>query len=398
MSGERILRALSVGCAMLMVLTGLTMFVGADKDDEKVRVIVLFKEKVDEDLVKKHGGSSLAEFSIIPGVVTELTADEIKELRKSDRVKAVEEDAEATIMGDVDDDAKGKPSQPPAPTDWGVYRIYADAVWGTENTGGGVKVAVLDTGIDLDHPDLGTVNHGPDLINGDNVPDDDNGHGTHCAGIIAAQHNTFGVKGVAPGVELWAVKVLNSRGSGSYSAIIAGIEWAASNNMQVISMSLSGTSNLVSLEMACNNAKASGVVIVAAAGNSGNTRAQYPAAYSSVISVGATDSADARASWSSYGPNLDLMAPGVSIKSTFLGGTYAAMSGTSMACPHVSGTAALVLTTSVPTGYDSDEDGIWDPAEVQDCLQQTATNMGAAGWDKYTGNGLVNAYDAAGGL
>jgi len=386
MANAKILRALSVGCVLLMVLTGLTMLVAADDDEEKVRCIVLFNEKVDKDLVKKHGGSITTEFTIIPGVVTELTQDEIKELKKSDKVKAVEEDAEATIMGEVDEDGKGKPSPPPTPTDWGVYKINADDAWAI-STGTGVKVAVLDTGIDIDHKDLGTVYSGYDFINDDDDASDDNGHGTHCAGIIAAQKDGSGVTGVAPDVVLYAVKVLNAQGSGSYTAIIAGIQWATTNGMQVISMSLSGTSNLASLETACINAKASGVVIVAAAGNSGNTRAQYPAAYSSVISVGATDSSDAKAKWSSYGANLDLMAPGVSIRSTYMGDTYASMSGTSMACPHVAGTAALVLSSH--SGYS--------PDEVQECLQQTALDLKTDGWDQYTGYGRVDALAALGG-
>ena len=375
-----------MGCALLMVLSGLTMMVGADKSEDKVRVLVLFDEKVDKDLIKKHGGSIIEEFTIAPGVLTELTQDEMKELKKSAKVKAVEEDAAAEIQGQVDDEGKGKPSPPPAASDWGIEKIQADHAW-TISKGTGVKIAVLDTGIDIDHDDLGTVYSGWDYINNDNDANDDNGHGTHCAGIIAAQVNTFGVDGVAPEAILYAVKVLDSKGSGSYSAIINGIQWAKTNKMDVISMSLSGTSASSLLEAACNEAKTSGIVIVAAAGNSGNTRTQYPAAYASVISVGATDSSDARASFSSYGNNLDLMAPGVSILSTYLNNQYAGMSGTSMACPHVAGTAALVLCTYP----DLDPDG------VQSQLQNTATNLGTAGWDKYTGYGLVNAYAAVGG-
>jgi len=396
MAEARILKALSVGCVMLLVLMGCSMFVAAKKDEEKVRCIVLFKDKVDKKLVEDCNGEITDTYDIIPGLVADMTRDDMKELKKSDKVKAVEEDAEAEILGNVDDEGKGKPGPAPTPTDWGVYKINADVVWPT-NTGADIKVAVLDTGIDLDHTDLGTVYKGPDLINNDGIPDDDNGHGTHCAGIIAAQHNGIGVNGVAPDVELWAVKVLNSGGSGSYSVIISGINWAMNNHMQVISMSLSGTSASSALEAACNNAKAAGVVIVAAAGNSGNTRTQYPAAYASVISVGATDSNDAMASWSSYGSNLDLMAPGVNILSTYNNGGYSSMSGTSMACPHVAGTVALILKTgSARAKLFGDKDDIWDPDDVQDCLQKTATDMKTSGWDKYTGYGLVNAQKAVG--
>ncbi|MBM4249123.1 MAG: S8 family peptidase [Euryarchaeota archaeon] len=384
MSGKRNLRVLSAAVVLVVVLSCLSLLAGAEKDEKEVRVIVLFKDKVDKDLVKKHGGSIIDEYTIIPGLVSELTQDEINELRKSAKVKSVDEDSTAEIMGEVDEDGKGKPSPPPPATDWGVSRINADDVWEIPNTGSGVKVAVLDTGIDLDHKDLGTVYSGWDFINNDANADDDNGHGTHCAGIIGALDDGNGVSGVAPGVTLYAVKVLDSKGSGPYSVIIDGIEWAVSNDMQVISMSLSGTYNSAALEAACDNARAEGIVIVAAAGNSGNTRAQYPAAYSSVISVGATDSTDARAKFSSYGSTLDLMAPGVNILSTYPNDRYAGMSGTSMACPHVSGTVALVLYAH--SG--------WNPDQVQTCLQKTAYDLDSIGWDKYTGYGLVDALAA----
>lgn len=388
MSKSKNLARASVLCVFLMVATCFSMVVMAKQDDEKVRCIVLFKDKVDRKLVEDNGGEILDTYEIIPGVVTELTKGEMKELKKSDKVKAVEEDAYAEIMDDLNAEGKGKPTPPPTPPElqWGVDRIDADKLWTPQITGLGVRVAVLDTGIDLDHPDLGTVKKGPDYINNDLVPDDDNGHGTHCAGIIAAQHNGFGVKGVAPGVELWAVKVLNKQGSGSYSVIIKGIEWATNNNnIQVISMSLGGTLDSAPLKAACDAAYAKGIIVIAAAGNNqAGRKVIYPAAYSSVIAVSATNSDDTVASYSSIGAEIDLAAPGTNIYSTYKGGGYATMSGTSMACPHVAGTAALILKDH-------------DFASTMAALYAYAEDLGTGDRDNYYGNGLVDAENSYNG-
>jgi subtilisin/minor extracellular protease Epr len=188
-------------------------------------------------------------------------------------------------------------------------------------------VAILDTGIDYEHSDLNdNYIGGYDFANNDLEPMDDNGHGTHCAGIVAAEDNEGGVVGVAPEADLYAVKVLDSVGNGYM--------------MDVISMSFGSNLGSTSLETACDNAYSSGVLVVAAAGNDGNPSGEgdnvdYPARCDSVIAVAATDSNDNRAIWSSTGPDVELAAPGVSIYSTYLGGGYATMSGTSMACPHV---------------------------------------------------------------
>ena len=174
---------------------------------------------------------------------------------------------------------------------------------------------------------------------------DDNGHGTHVAGTVAALDNEIGVIGVAPQAELYAIKVLDQNGSGSYSDIIAGIEWAIDNNMNIINMSLGGTAKSRTLEKAVNKAYESGILLVAAAGNNGYAKKgtiTYPAAYDSVIAVGAVDQNNNRASFSSVGRQLELMAPGVSILSTVPDNGYESYNGTSMASPHVAGVAALV--------------------------------------------------------
>ena len=221
---------------------------------------------------------------------------------------------------------------------WGVDRIDADQVHGADITGIGVKVAILDSGIDYDHPDLDICYiDGWDFVNGDDDPWDDRGHGTHVAGIVAAKGDGIGVIGVAPGADIYALKVLDDQGVGSFSDIIAALEWCMLNNIDVTNNSYSAKRDPGDLvQQAFNNAAQKGILHIAAAGNHGNRRAtrdtiEYPAAYNSVVAVGAVNDMDERASWSGTGSALELSAPGVSIYSTFPGGTYAVYSGTSMA-------------------------------------------------------------------
>lgn len=293
--------------------------------------------------------------------------------------------------------ALAKPVKPPAPVPaqilpWGIDRVNADVVWPTY-TGDPVKVAVVDTGIDVKHPDLiDNLKGGVSAVGYTRSYADDNGHGTHVAGTVAAVDNTLGVVGVAHKADLYAVKVLDRRGSGYLSDIITGLDWSIANEMHVVNMSL-GTSSYSSLfDAAVQRTIASGIVVVAAAGNSGVgfDTVNYPAKFAGVIAVSATDSADKIASFSSRGPAVDLAAPGVSIYSTYYKSSYSTLSGTSMASPHVAGAAALVLTSPIG-GDDLDGDGTWDPAEVERRLKRKAQDLGAAGWDYEYGHGLVRA-------
>ena len=351
---------------------------------ERKSVIVVFKNTPDAGLIRAHGGDIKYQYDIIPGIAVNMPVTALKGLQNHPNIAYIEDDIQVHALGDT--------------LPWGVDRIDAELVWGDSdggsdiiengNAGDGVKVAIIDTGIDYNHIDLAN-NYigGHDFVNDDTYPMDDHGHGTHCAGIVAAEDNGIGVIGVAPKAHLYAVKVLGSDGSGYISDIIAGIDWSVEEGMQIISMSLGGDSGNSALEQACINASNAGVLIVAAAGNDGNPPARgdtvdYPARYGSVIAVAATDINDERAKWSSTGPAVEISAPGVSILSTYPENRLATMSGTSMACPHVTGTAALIMASNPSLSN----------ADVRQILSNTADYLGDL--SKY-GFGLVDADEAA---
>ncbi len=258
--------------------------------------------------------------------------------------------------------ASGKPggtAPPPAQSiPWGISRISAREA-NVLNKGAGVKVCVVDSGIDKTHPDLAAnISGGRNyvVIKGRIAADnwnDDNGHGSHVAGTIAAIENAIGVVGVAPEAKLFAAKVLDSRGSGYLSDVADGVTECVRVGAKVINMSLgaNGDPNAASpLKTAILNAQAAGVLVVVAAGNEGqDIRNTIPAGYPSVIAVSALNSSDQFASWSNFGlDNNDFAAPGVNIHSTWKGGQYNTISGTSMASPHVAGAAALHLSAQSP--------------------------------------------------
>lgn len=227
---------------------------------------------------------------------------------------------------------------------WGIQKIQAPTAWDTTTGDPNILVAVVDTGVDYNHPDLvGQVIKGPNLVSKTNDPMDDQGHGSHVAGTIAAiGDNGVGVVGVAYKTKILAVKVLGSDGSGDTATIAQGILKASELGAKVINLSLGGPSDSSVLRDAVNQATSKGVLVVVAAGNDGKTTPNYPAAYPNVLSVGATDQSDKRTSFSNYASSVGIAAPGLNILSS-TDGNYKQESGTSMASPHVAGAAALLL-------------------------------------------------------
>jgi subtilisin family serine protease len=275
-------------------------------------------------------------------------------------------------------DGVGVPNDPGYAQQWGLSSINAVGGWstypGSFGVGGGATIAIVDTGVDVAHPDLAShVLPGADCTSGTCVSgtgQDDNGHGTHVAGIAAALTNdSIGGAGVAFSSGILPVKVLDSSGSGSYAAVAAGILWAASHGARAINLSLAGPASSTTLCNAVATAVAAGVVVVAAAGNDGSSAPSYPAACTGAIGVAANASDGSSAGFSNYGsPDVALSAPGVGIYSTYWPQPYTTLDGTSMAAPFVTGLSAL-LVGQAPTRT---------PAEVERILAQTADKVGAS--------------------
>lgn len=340
-----------------------------------VEVLVNFYQPPGADevgLIESLGGTAKNVYHIVPTIAATMPLENLDELSADPRVESVEPDStlSAAFAGEV--------------LPWGVDRVDAELVH-PSNKGTGVKIAILDSGIDLDHPDLAVAGN-VTFVSGTTNGDDDNGHGTLVAGIAAALDNDIGVIGVAPEASLYAVKVLNYDASGIMSNILSGIEWAYDNDMQVINMSFGGAMSMPStIEDALNNAYNAGIVIVAGAGSGGNpdgtgNNVWNPAKYKSVIAVGATDNTDVRYSSSSTGYALELVAPGVNIYSTAMGGSYSYITGTSASSPHAAGVAALLIASGLTNNID-----------VRHRLRDSAEDLGAVGWDSQFGKGLVNA-------
>jgi subtilisin len=377
------------------ILVTLTLFLGVNTalatPVEKVIVIIGFDRtpgSAEEALIRDIGGDIKYTYRIVPAIAASVPEVAIPGLLRNPRVKGVEPNI---IFHAIEE------------YPWGILQIGADEVHSFGNIGSNIKVAVIDTGIDYNHPELSEAYAGGyDFVNDDLDPMDDNGHGTHVAGTIAAALNGIGVAGVAPGVELYALKVLDSTGSGNLYDIIEALDWACGNNPQNVVIQISNNSygslvddplGLLQLAFDISYDNDYGeewdLLHVAAAGNSGTANVtadnvQYPAKYDSVIAVAATDQGNNRASFSSTGPAVELAAPGVNIKSTFPDNSYAWGTGTSMACPHVVGTAALIMSA-----YPG-----WTNIQVRQQLRDTANDLGINGKDNLYGYGLVDADEA----
>jgi len=413
-------------------------------NDNMVKVFVHFADtpgKSEWGLIRAFGGTVTNSYSIIPAVAAEIPESAIEGLSHNPSVTAIEEDHKVEATAITYDTEYSNA--------WGVERIESGVAHEQNYKGQGVKIGIIDSGINYTHPDLApNYKGGYDFYYYDLDPMDVYGHGTHVAGTACAADNDngvasskLGVVGVAPECDLYSLRVLNENGVGYESDIVSAIEWSLGREvtllpwgdtlgtttqgvrMDVVNLSL-GSSQAYSLasEQTFAVAASEGLIIVAAAGNSGNPGGKgintiYPANYESVIAVGATKQGDSRASFSSTGPNVELVAPGESVYSTWNdnqgyydpqpvctgvlvdvngdgqldGECYKYGSGTSMASPHVAGVAALLIGSGLV--HDDNHNGMIND-EVRSLMQSTAIDLGASGRDDRYGFGLVNVYNA----
>jgi len=382
---ERKLKTLILTLLVVVVFINTARVVVGYEDSSALEVLSHLNKTGDIKMLKHIKEIKAVVLHVPDHKVNELK-QRVGELEKLFRY--VEEVAYAVGFGDYAD------------VQWNVEMINAHLVWdacftttGDAAFGYGVMVAVLDTGIDYTHPELyGKVVHcintvGPRLYKGTKLGKcaDRNGHGTHVAGVIAASLDNVGVAGVAPRVRLVAVKVLSDSGIGFHSDIAEGIVEAVKAGVKILSMSLGSPSDSSVLRDASYWAYQQGAIQIAAAGNSGDghsatNNVAYPARYSWVIAVAAVDQNYNVPAWSSDGPEVDVAAPGVNILSTYPGGRYAYMSGTSMATPHVTSVVALMQAVRSALGLRP-----LTPDEMYYVLTSTAKDIGPPGFDVFSG-------------
>jgi subtilisin family serine protease len=382
-------------------------------------VIVSFSKapgQAEINAFKALGGTVKHTFTIIPAISGKLPAQAVEALKMNPLVKEVEPDlpvyALEYLPGNELDNS------------WGVKQINAGTAQekgylGSDISGKHVKVAVIDSGVNYTHRELSAnfdpANLGYDFVQSDIYPMDVYGHGTHVAGTVAAVKDGFGVVGVAPGVQIIALRILDDNGVGSESRVIEALQWISDYNaahpddpIRITNNSYGTGSYSSQLNAAFDASAKTGVLHIAAAGNSGNSAGSgdnviYPAKYASVVAVAAVDNNNLRASWSSTGADVEISAPGVSVLSTWNDSTsyldpqpfcfsgynsyfYKEGSGTSMASPHVAGVAALLMASNAA----------YTAADVRQRMNSTALDLGTSGKDTKYGYGLVDAAAALG--
>lgn len=332
-----------------------------EKVTERTADILIDAEPTDVVRVLVRYDGDLADDAALSSVdvsIEEMTVAEAAALLENGDVEALEVDQPVELFADM--------------VPWGVNRTGAPVVWNV-TTGSEIAVGIVDTGVSS-HTDL-DIAGGVSVVGGSYT--DTNGHGTAVAGVVAAIADDSGIIGVAPGVDLYAIKVMNGS-SGQLSDVVAGVDWAIENDMDILVMSFGTEDYSQILEDALDDASDAGILLIAAAGNDGD-EIRYPAAYDDVIAVGSVDDEDVVASSSNTGSDLELVAPGVDVNTTGLSDGYLTLSGTSLATPHVAGVAALLWSYNASLSA----------AQVRNVLRSTALDLGDAGRDDSYGYGLV---------
>ena len=384
--------------AQLLLMVGIFLFLlGVDASGDYVlgEILVKFMDEADGPRVKRvNAAFACRVVGGIPGInVLRLRIPPSATVSDMVSVYGEEPDVEYAEPNYLVHALSVTPNDPYYGIQWHLPKIKVDEVWSEQMGSRNVTIAVLDTGVDLDHPDLDEqVVSGFDFVNYDSEADDDQGHGTHMAGTIAAEtNNGEGVAGINWHAGLMPVKVLDETGEGTHENVALGLIFAADNGARVINLSFGGEDSSQTIEDAINYAYGKGCILVAGTGNSGGA-VMFPGRSGNVIAVGATDEED---NWcddsiwgegfsSSSGAEVDVVAPGNNIASTYIGGNFATGSGTSMATACVSGLAALIVSVNPQLSN----------SKVREIIEGTCDDLMEDGWDQYTGHGRINAQKA----
>ncbi|WNB92670.1 cell wall-binding repeat-containing protein [Bacillus sp. NEB1478] len=361
-----------IALCLLLITVFFSQINNVNADSKQEDVIILFNKEINKDIVEKNGGRVKHTFKQLPMVTATIPANKLTLLKNDSSIKSVQINQKIQAEGQV--------------VDWGINKTATPRAWSSNFTGKGVKIAILDTGISP-HNDL-QISGGVSFKSYTKSYYDDNGHGTHMAGIIGAKNNSFGSVGIAPNASLYAVKVLDKTGEGEIDTLIKGIEWSITNKMDIINLSLSLEEQVDSqaLRAVLQKAYNSGILIVGAAGNHGRSNGsgdtvEYPARYNTVIAAAAIDSSNRRLTNSATGSTVEISAPGGNIYSTYLNNGYARMSGTSVASSFVTGDLAL-LKERYPGASNS---------TLRSKLQELTLELGANGKDPFYGYGLIQS-------
>jgi minor extracellular protease Epr len=344
--------------------------------DEKT-VIVQYKSLVGKQTVQEIATEVLSDLQSLNMLTVTISQNQLDRLKENPEILTVEENQTFTIQSQalfkVATDTSVEKDR------WNLKSIQAENAWADGFTGKGVKIAIIDSGV-ASHQDL-KIKEGVSFV-GDSYTDG-HGHGTHIAGIIAAQHNGFGVAGIAPNAEIYAVKAIEDDGFGSVDTIIQAIDWSIHNDMDLINLSFGDLESSDALHEAIKQAKQAGILIIASSGNEGTAQGTgntmiYPARHEEVIAVASVNKNLKRSTFSSTGEDNDFAAPGEDIYSTYLNGQYATYQGTSLAAPHIAGLFALLME-QFP--YLNEE-------ELYAAMKSYVEDLGTPGFDEWYGYGF----------
>lgn len=364
--------------AFVLVISGLaSTTVSAEVNDPSERLIVSFKDKIDYALLEEMGAEIHEEFEAISAVSVTLPNEHMVQAASAESsIAYIEENTIVTAAAQT--------------TTWGYKAVKANTATSLGYTGKGVKIAIVDSGINAKHPDL-KVAGGVSKIDQSSAYTDNNGHGTHVAGVIGAQNNNIGTVGVAPDASLYSVKVLSANGIGTLEGVVAGIQWAIDQKVDIINMSLTINNDKQSLRDITKKAYDAGIVIVAASGNEREKGLYkdvlFPARYPSVIAVGAVSESNKLSYFSNFGASQELVAPGENILSSFANSKtttqedYATSEGTSVASPFVAGTFAQYMQA-----YPHLSNG-----QLRETMKRAALDLGPKGRDNMYGHGMAQS-------